>query len=110
MSQTGPGKKGSDYCLLSHGCSVRSLPAAGRSGWVARLQDSQEYHRKKTDRAMVLPSFAAEETQLGSQGRDGNSVHGGLRFSDRGIHVPPHPVPICPVDGKKQERGSERQS
>lgn len=77
---------------------------------MARRQDSQEDHRKKTDRAMVLPSFAAEETQLGSQGRDGNSVRGGLQFSDRGIHVPPHPAPICPVDGKKRERGEERLS
>lgn len=96
--------------MLSYDCSARSCLAAGRSVWVARLQDSQEYCRKKTDRDMAQPSFAAEEMQSGSQGRDENSVRGGIQFSDRGIHVPPHSVPTCPVDGRKEVRGNERLS
>lgn len=85
-------EKSSDYCLMSYGCSARSaqwLPV-----WVARLQDSQENCRKETDRAVVQPSFATEEMQSGSQGRD--NVHGRLQFSDRGSHVPTHPVSTCP--------------
>lgn len=68
---------------------------AARSVWVARLQENC---RKKTDRAVVQPSFATEEMQSGSQGRD------------RGIHVPMHLVSTRPVKEKKGLRDNERLS